>query len=85
VNPAIARVYFVNEDFGAIDIPEGFRIYDLTNDVQSDPFPGIQEYVLAWSDNYQFFYNNQPIIQLNNQRQWSIQSTARREVRTIEQ
>ncbi len=83
VNPAVVRVYFVDENLNDINIPVGFEIFDLTNNVVTNPFPGHQDYGLAWSDSYEFRYNGEPIIHLFNQRQWAIKSTSQREIKTI--
>ncbi|KAJ3082081.1 hypothetical protein HK102_001928 [Quaeritorhiza haematococci] len=72
--PAIARVYFVNNASVEIPIPEGFQVYDRTNKVQIEPVvPGVtQFYVIAWSDGYEFTFEDQLVLSLNTQRQWAV-------------
>jgi hypothetical protein len=76
---AVARVYFVNEGFGEVDIPNGFSIVDHANgDAAVHPLPGRQEFFLGWADNYSLLFRNELVIRLINQRQWVIQGNADR-------
>jgi hypothetical protein len=82
---AVARVYFVNEGFGEVDIPEGFVIVDHANgDAVVRPFPGLQMFVLGWADNYSLYFKNDLVIRLNNQRQWAVQGNADRVITMVD-
>ena len=70
LTPAIARIYFVNEAEEEIPVPQGFSVKDATNNVPVNPFGN--SYFLAWSDNYELSLNNESVINIVNQRQWSI-------------
>lgn len=70
---AIARLYFVDEANGEIDIPNGLIVLDHTNgDAKVKPLLNNQYFVLAWSDNYSVMINNVSIMGLENLRQWAV-------------
>ena len=72
MSPAIAWVYFINDTAAMVNIPIEFRIVDMTNGEYVMPFPHTQQFVLAWTDNYQLVYGGEIIMEFANQRQWSI-------------
>ena len=85
IGMAVARVYFVEEGYAEVPIPDGFRIVDHSNgDIPVNPLAGRQEYFLGWADNYSFFYNDNVVMKLMNQRQWAIQGHPERSVETLD-
>lgn len=81
---AICRIYFVDDRGAAINIPPGFTVTDNTNNLPVAPAPGVQYFVLAWSDNYTLALNGQPILTFDNQRQWSLMGPTKVQVDTIQ-
>ena len=77
---AIARVYFIDHNDKLNDtaaIPARFLIVDLTNRrIQMKALPGTQQFVLAWTNNYQLVYKDEIILELQAERQWSIRRTS---------
>ena len=85
VGPAIARVYFVDDSFAKISIPNGLVIRDITNNVPvAPPAADVQFFVLAWSDTYSIIFNGELITELATQRQWSLRGPPNRAIRTID-
>ena len=85
VGPAIARVYFVDDSFCEIPIPNGLVIRDITNNVPvAPPAAGVQFFVLAWSDTYSIIFNGELITELATQRQWSLRGPPDRAIGTID-
>jgi hypothetical protein len=78
---AIARVYFVDDSFAEIPIPNGLVIRDITNNVAVAPF--LQCFVLAWSDTYSISFNGELITELTTQRQWSLRGLPDRAIRSV--
>ena len=78
---AIARVYFVDDSFAEIPIPDGLVIRDITNNVAVAPF--LQFFVLAWSDTYSISFNDELITELATQRQWSLRGPPDRAIRSV--
>lgn len=78
---AIARVYFVDESFAEIPIPNGFVIRDITNNVAVAPF--LQFFMLAWSDTYSISFNDELITELATQRQWSLRGPSDIAIRSV--
>ena len=82
---AIARVYFVDDSFAEIPIPNGLVIRDITNNVAVAPAaPNVQFFVLAWSDTYSITFNGELITELATQRQWSLRGPPDRAIGTID-
>ena len=79
---AIARVYFVDDSFAEIPIPNGLVIRDITNNIAVAPF--LQSFMLAWSDTYSISFNGELITELTTQRQWSLRGPPDRAIGTIE-
>ena len=85
IGPAIARVYFVDDSFSEISIPNGLVIRDITNNVPvAPPTADVQFFVLAWSDTYSIIFNGELITELATQRQWSLRGPLNRAIRTID-
>ena len=81
---AIARVYFVDDSFCEIPIPNGLVIRDITNNVAVAPAtPNVQFFVLAWSDTYSITFNGELITELATHRQWSLRGPPDRAIGTI--
>ena len=82
---AIARVYFVDDGFAQVDIPNGIAVHDNTNNIPLLPlYQGAQFFVLAWSDNYTITVDGVIVLDLSNQRQWALRGRLDREVSTID-
>ena len=82
---AIARVYFVDDSFSEIPIPNGLVIRDITNNVAVAPYaPNVQSFALAWSDTYSIIFNGELITELATQRQWSLRGPPDRAIGTID-
>jgi hypothetical protein len=81
---AIARVYFVDDSFTEVPIPNGLAIRDITNNVPVAPYPNVQSFVLAWSDTYSISFNGELIAELATQRQWSLRGPPDRAIGTID-
>ena len=82
---AIARVYFVDDSFSEIPIPNGLVIRGITNNVAVAPYaPNVQSFGLAWSDTYSIIFNGELITELANQRQWSLRGPPDRAIGTID-
>ena len=84
---AVARVYFVNKTLSEsntseqdplqpaeleIDIPNGIKVYDVTNTVYCTPLKKRQDFVLCWTDNYSITFHDVPILDLVNERRWNV-------------
>jgi hypothetical protein len=69
---AIARVYFVNNCYCEISIPNGLVIRDIINNVLVRPLPKTQSYALARTDSYRITLKGNLNIDLATQRQWSM-------------
>jgi hypothetical protein len=48
------------------------------------PYLGTQAFVLAWSDNYSLLINNNLVLGIENQRQWSVTGPRASHVQLIE-
>ena len=82
---AIARVYFVDDSFSEVPIPNGLVIRDITNNVAvAPPAANVQFFVLAWSDTYSISFNGELITELTTQRQWSLRGPPDRAIGTID-
>ena len=69
--PAIARVFFTNNEDEMIDVPQNFKIYDDTNRAQVKiVIP--RQYILVWSDNYTITLNDKVILVCKSVREWLI-------------
>ena len=84
IGPAIAKVYFVDNAFTEIPIPQGLQIHDVSNNVAVLPVRQLQFFVLAWTDNYNIIFNGDIIIELATHRQWSLRGPPDRSVMTTE-
>eukprot|EP01041_Mallomonas_annulata_P009272 gene9272-19247_t len=81
VDPAVARLHFVDAEAVEVDIPEGIIVHDNTNNIQTQPtFLGAQFFVLCWSDNYTITLNGETVLDLSNQR---LRVPVERQVETI--
>ena len=81
---AISRVYFVDDSFSEVPIPNGLVIRDITNNVAVAPYPNVQSFVLAWSDTYSISFNGELITELTTQRQWLLRGPPDRAIGTID-
>ena len=79
----IARVYFVNKTLSEnntseqpieleTDIPNGIKVYDVTNRVYLTPLKKTKYFVLGWTDNYSITFHDVPILDLVNERSWNV-------------
>ncbi len=85
LGPAVARVFFVNEGFVEVKVPDGFSITDHSNgDIDVIKPHGREEYFIGWADNYSMKLNGVVVIKLINQRQWDIQGPIEREILSME-
>jgi hypothetical protein len=85
LGPAVARVFFVNEGFMEVKVPDGFAITDHSNgDIDVVKPVGREEYFLGWTDNYSMKLNGIVVMKLINQRQWAIQGATEREIMSLE-
>lgn len=80
---AIAKVYVVNDGLALVPIPSGLSIRDDTNNVSVAALDQ-NKFVLAWTDAYTITYNNEIVLSVNNQRQWSLRGPSDREIKTLE-
>ena len=78
---AIARVYFIDDSFAEIPIPNGLVIRDITNNVAVAPF--LQSFALAWSDTYRISFNDEQDTELTTQRQWLLRGPPDRAIRSV--
>jgi hypothetical protein len=82
---AIAKVYFVDDSFSEIPIPNGLVIRDITNNVAvAPPAANVQFFVLAWSDTYSISFNGELIAELATRREWSLRGPPDRAIRTMD-
>lgn len=85
IGSAIARVYFLNDSFAEVPIPNGLVIRDITNNVAVAPLAAkVQSFALAWSDDYSITFNGVLITELTTQRQWSLRGPPDRAIGTID-
>ena len=82
VGPAVARVSFVNAHYAEVEIPDGIRVHDNTNNVPVAPHG--KNFFLCWTDDYTVRLGDAVVIDISNQRQWRIQGPPERAVRTHE-
>lgn len=79
------RIYFVDDSFTEVPIPNGLVVRDLKNNVAVvPPAPNAQFLVLAWSNNYSISFNDELITELFTQRQWSLRGLPSRAIGTID-
>ena len=76
INHSVAILYFTDATGNKISIPGGIVVY--TTDYQNTQKKIIvnqvnKSYVLCWTDNYIIKLNENVILNINNQRKWSIQ------------
>jgi hypothetical protein len=85
LGPAVARVFFVNDGYVEVEVPDGFTITDHTNgDITVVKPVGREEYFLGWADNYTMKLNGIVVMRLTNQRQWAVQGPVEREIMSLE-
>ena len=72
VNHGVARIYFVEKDGLKKNIPDGIKVYDVTNTVYLTPLPKKPYFGLRWTDNYIITLNGVPIVELVNNRSWDV-------------
>jgi hypothetical protein len=65
-----------------IAIPANFDAFDVTNreSLKKAKHSQFESYILSWSDDYKFRYNNEEILFLSSQRSWDLISTRKIEV-----
>ncbi|CAK0767598.1 hypothetical protein CCP3SC1AL1_4200001 [Gammaproteobacteria bacterium] len=71
LSSSISRIFFINDNKDEISIPNRFHIQDNTNGLPVRNY--INSYFLCWTDNYDFFFNNELILTLNNYRNLDIE------------
>ena len=76
INHSVAILYFTDATGNKISIPGGIVVY--TTDYQNTQKKIIvnqvnKSYFLCWMDNYIIKLNENVILNINNQRKWSIQ------------
>jgi hypothetical protein len=85
IGPAVARVFFINEGYVEVEVPNGFTIIDHSNgDIDVAKLHGRNEYFIGWTDNYSMKLNDIVIVNLINLRQWAVQGPAQREIFSLE-
>jgi len=81
--PSIARVYFINSTTqNEVPVPPNFTIYDNTNQCKVCKLYLTESFALYWGDNYTITYDNEVILQLVTQRQWSVTTPTKRDMVT---
>jgi hypothetical protein len=83
VGPAIARVYFVDDNSVEVPIPEGLVVHDVVNNVLIDPIPNTMFFILAWMDSYTISFNDELVVELTTQRQWSLRGLPETKIDTV--
>ena len=59
---SIAIAYLYNADNNMnIKIPNDFKVFDLTNNIELKKIPDSETFALCGTDNYSFRYNNKEI------------------------
>lgn len=71
-NHGVARIYFIQKNGLEINIPDGIKVYDVTNTVYLSPFSKKPYFALGWTDNYSITLNGVPILDLVNERIWNV-------------
>lgn len=76
VNHGVAILYFTDENYNKIDIPNDILVYtyDYSDNKRILLKPIKQDYALCWTDNYEIELNNNILITINNQRKWNIRT-----------
>lgn len=78
LSDAVAIIFFMDDiENNKIDVPEGFTIYDNTNNVNVSKFTK-QYFALCWTDHYTLRYNNVIVLDLISQRTWNMNSPGNR-------
>jgi hypothetical protein len=72
VGPSTALLKFCNEIGVDIEIPNGFRVRDITNHELMKPIDNTNFFILVSSDDYKCEYENIDVITMINRRQWNI-------------
>ena len=76
-NPPLTILYFTNELFHRISIPNNIVIYeyDYTNKKLRrilDKLPNIQSYDLCSGNNYEIHHNNKLVLTIHSQHTWQL-------------
>lgn len=74
INNSVASLYFTNKSNEKINIPSGLVVYEYnfqTNKKVSLK-PIQQHFVLCWTDNYTLELDNKIILDIKNERKWTI-------------
>lgn len=74
INNSIATLYFTNKHNEKINIPSGLVVYEY--DFQTKEKVSLksrqQQFALCWSDNYTIKLDNKIILDIKNERKWTI-------------
>lgn len=74
INNSVASLYFTNKTNEKINVPNEIVVYEY--DFQTNkkvPLKPIQQhYVLCWTDNYTIEFENKIILDIKNERKWTI-------------
>jgi hypothetical protein len=74
VGPSTAILKFCNEVGVDIEIPNGFRVRDITNHELIKPIQNTNFFILVCSDDYKCEYEDVDVMTMINHRQWNILS-----------
>jgi hypothetical protein len=77
-----ARIYFINNSFDEIPVPNGVKIKDITNNVAV--LPHRNSFYLLWTDNYKISFNDEVIIDMTTQREWSLRGLQERTIKIVD-
>jgi hypothetical protein len=72
-----AAIYFINSGGDSVETPEGFRVYDITNDTDVPHFyEGSHSFVICFIDKYRITYQNKIVVELQPVKTWDILAPA---------
>ncbi len=71
---SVATLYFTNKYNEKIDIPSGLVVYEYDFQTKEKlPLKSIQHhFLLCWTDNYTIEMDNKIILDIKNEREWTI-------------
>ncbi len=76
INNSVASLYFTNKSNEKINIPSGIVVYeyDFQTNKKVSLNPIKEHFVLCWTDNYTIEHDNKIILDIKNERKWTIHS-----------
>ena len=74
INNSLATLYFTNKHNEQIHIPRGWVVYEYDFQTKEKvPLKSTQhQFVLCWSDNYTIKLDDKIILDIKNERKWTI-------------